>query len=122
MSIKKFIVFRGEVVELSQGIDGLFRSKEGTIFALREAGASVDEVDRCGIGLLSLPADSILTDACRAHDYMYSSTAYQAFHTREEADNELARLAHLLGSHTGPVLKLISRILGGWFWENDATR
>lgn len=122
MSIKKYIVFRGETVELSQGVDGLFRCSAGTVWALRDEGASLDEIDRCGIGILSLPADHILTRACRPHDYMYSSTAYQVYHYRHEADDEVARLAHLVGSHSGPALKYISKILGGWFWENDATR
>lgn len=122
MSIKRSIIFRGEVIELSQGVDGLLRSKEGTVFAFREESKSVDEIDRCGIGILSLPADHILTDACRPHDYMYSSPAYQTFHTRAEADAELERLAHLIGSSSGPALKYISKTVGGYFWENDATR
>jgi hypothetical protein len=119
-----FIVFRDEVTELTQGTDRLWRSKEGTIFAFRERLGSVDDVDRCGIGIFSLSKRDPLTDACRPHDYMYSSTAYQAFHTRAEADAELWRLAELVDGSSWKVwlLGAIPPIFGGAFWENSKTR
>jgi hypothetical protein len=120
-----FIVFNDEVIQLTQGTDRLWRSKEGTIFAFRERLGSVDDVDRCGIGIFSLPQSDPLTDACRPHDFSYSSPGYQAFHTRAEADAELWRHAKLIdGSSSWKVwlLRTIPPILGGAFWENSSTR
>lgn len=123
MSVKKYIIFRKEVIELSQGVDGLFRDHYGTIYALRDESASLDEIDRCGVGILSLPAGHILTRGCRPHDFMFSSRAYQVYHFRSEADDELQRYCTELGYPVaGAIMSEISRGVGGWFWENEETR
>lgn len=132
MSEEKFIVYSGNTVRLVKGADGLWRADNGTIFALTDNSASVDSVDRCGISIFSLPADLSITDACKAHDYAYSSPAYQLFHTRAEADEMLRRNIELLGegkwySILATPFYYLARIFGGFggklkLWENKKTR
>lgn len=121
-----FIIAGREVIHLSLGNDGFYRDQHGTIFALRDDSDTVDLVDRCGVGVFSLPGNHPLNDACRSHDYMYSSPAYQAFHSRAEADAELGRLVGLieLGSYRpwAPIFEFFSRLFGGKLWENKKTR
>ena len=111
-------LYINKTLKLTQGDDGFYRDESGVIYALPNTVSSLDEVTRCGVGILSLPENHKLTAACRAHDYAYSSPVYQAFHTRREADKMLERHAALLGySATGKVFRVISRIFGSFFWE-----
>lgn len=123
--LKKYIVFKGVTVEL-KFINGLWRAPDGCIFALADDKAVVDTIDRCGIGIFSLPAKHPLTAACKVHDYMYSSPAYQLFNSRRTADEYLRRLinevgeGHWYGWLADPFY-WISRTLGARFWENKLT-
>lgn len=127
----KYLVIAGTVHTLYRSpVDFLWRDSYGTVWALRDESASVDSADRCGIGWLALPLSHQLTASCATHDYLYESPAYQLFHTREEADAHLRRLAKLLAKQLKrpwykPVAQLfytISQWLGGRYWENKTTR
>jgi hypothetical protein len=87
-----FIVFRGEIIHLARGNDGFYRDRAGTMYALRDDSDTLDIVDRCGIGVLSLPLDHPLTAACVPHDYMTSSPVFMAFYTYKEANEWLESL------------------------------
>lgn len=116
------IIFRGQVINLAVGEDNLWRDSEGTVYGFTDDNLSVDKVTRCGIGPLSLPKESELNKLCAGHDYMYSSPAYQAFNTREAADNELERqFAQANYPLVGKVFRLFSRLLGAAYWENKHT-
>lgn len=118
----RFLVAGTQVVQIFKMPDGYWRDVWGTIFALRDDASSVDSVDRCGVGAFSLPSD-VPVD-CAPHDYAYSSPAYQAFHTRKEADEylrSLVRQAPGVWSLLSAPFYFISRIFGGKFWENEAT-
>ncbi len=121
-----FIATSKEVIALSLGEDGLYRDSNGTIYALRDDSDTVDLVDRCGVGVFSLPEGHPLNDACAVHDKMYSIPAYQAFHSRAEADAELARLVSIIdgGKYRvfAPVFQFISWLAGSRLWENRRTR
>lgn len=120
-----YLVAGGQVITLYLCPDGLFRDKHSTVYALRDT-TTVDAVERCGIGGVSLDPDHPLTSACKPHDFMYSSKAYQLFNTRESADRELERLISLVDQGKYSIwakpFKWISRIFGGMFWENKNTR
>lgn len=107
--------------------DGLWRDLDGVIFALRREGGAIDPIDQCGIAPFAIPVWAVpdsINAACRVHDFMYESPAYQAFHTRSEADEYLAYLA---GQSSGfwSVLKhpfkWLSRQFGKRAWENQST-
>ena len=85
-----YLVFRGEIIHIARGNDGLFRDKDGTIYALRDDSDTLDIIDRCGVGILSLSTKHPLTAACRPHEFMTSSPAFQAFYTYAEANEWLA--------------------------------
>lgn len=127
-SPSKFIVFRGRRIRLYPDVDspGIYRSWEGTVFALREDNTSVDLIDRCGVGIFSLDPKHPLTDACKPHEFMYSSPAFQLFNTREEADKRLAELVDILqkkkGSFVGKVFRTLAQWFGASLWENKKTR
>ena len=112
------------VIELQMGTDGLYRDDSGTVWAIADYD-SVDKVNRCGVGILSLPTTNPLTPACKVHDYMYSSKAYQVFHTRREADRYLEMLVRQEKSLWRKAAGLMRR-LAGWFgealWENERTK
>lgn len=119
----KYFAFKQTLVELRHLEDGLWHSSDGTTFALTDDAAIKDPFDRCGVGVFSFPSDHPLTDACRAHDYMYSSPAFQLFHNRAAADAWLLFLAEQVDKKT-PLPRLfywISRIFGGKFWDNSVT-
>ncbi len=122
----KYVVANGVIHPLFLRIDGLYADSSGTIWALSESKTSADVIDRCGVGDLSLSPNHPLTAARKVHDFMYSSPAYQVFHTRKEADEELERLANLVDfgrySFWAKPLKWLSRLFGGKFWENNKTR
>lgn len=119
-----FITFKGEVIKISKGSDGLFRDGKGTVYAIADSKYSVDAKARCGVGIFSLPIGHPLNDSCKPHDYMYSSEAFQIFNTRLEADNYLRRLIKQSSGfwYLARPFYLLSRIFGGFFWENKDTR
>jgi len=123
----KFIAFKTGMIKITLSDDMLWRSEDGTIWALADDTASVDSTVRCGVGLLSLPEDSPLTPGCKVHDYLYSSPAYQLFHTRAEADRYLRRQIKLISGNRwyrvfAEPFKWLSEKFGGRYWENDKTR
>lgn len=119
----KFIVSKGRVITLTQLEDGLWVDPQGTVWAYQESTASVDDVDRCGIGIFSFDHSNPLNIYCKIHDYAYSSPAYQAFHTRKEADKQLENMVRSAGYPiTSKIFYWITRLLGGFFWERDETR
>lgn len=121
----KYLVFRGSIVPIFKSeVDFLWRDQIGTIFALRDNSATLDHIDRCGIGIWSLPTDHELTAYCTPHDYIYDSPAYQVFHTRREADAFLAFLIAQNKKYWYLVKPFywLSRLLGGPAWEHKPTR
>ncbi len=119
----RYIVAGKKVVKLTRRINLLWYDDNGTEFALSD-GISVDNVIRLGVGFFSLSEKNPLTNAARAHDFMYTSPAYQEYHTRKEADAVLYTHLRSLGANklTAGTLWMLSRIFGGFFWENDKTR
>lgn len=121
---KKF----GEFIEMHdrlivRGKDGFFRDKDGVIYALAEEDNSIDKKTRLGVGVFSLPECDSLNDAAKAHDFAYSSSVFQEYHTRKEADNILKNQLFLLAGNN-PIKKAkayiiykISRLFGSFFWE-----
>lgn len=125
-SQNKYLIWKGKIVILKKGEDGLYRDPDGCIIAV-ENEYSKDPIVRCGVGRLSLPTSHPLTAACKPHDFMYNSAAYQAFHTREEADKEFKRLLSLVSegkwySEISQSFYWIASIFGGRYWENEKTR
>lgn len=124
---KHFIVFRGEVIELSKGPDGLWRDIDGSVYAYAEQGSSTDKEIRCGVGIFSLSKEHPLTPACAIHDYQFSCPAYQAFHTFDEANRQLRRNIKYIGKGKwygvlAQPFKTIVDIFGSQFWDNKKTR
>lgn len=121
----RYIGRGGNSTELTKGLDGLWRDSLGTVYGLVDDSSSVDSRSVCGVGWFSLADGNPLNDACAPHDYAYSSPAYQAFHTRQEADFYLeALLKQIHGeehSVTPELFEFISRELGHEFWENKLT-
>lgn len=122
------LTYRGHGFTVKKHRDGLWRFDDGTIADIEEDAKSVDKKVRCGIGYFSLDEDHDLTDACRPHDHAYSSPAYQALHTRKEADDYLKRLVKLVyrsnktkGSGIGSIFRWLSRTFGESLWENEST-
>lgn len=119
----RYIPANGKIWNVYLCSDGLWRDAYGCVWAFTDAGSIVDSIDRCGIGILSLPEGHPANDGCKAHEFMYSSPAYQAFHTREEADNKLEKDQRIIGYPIfGWFAKIISRLRGGKYWENKKTR
>ncbi len=109
--------------KITKFTDGLWRDALGCVYALADKENSVDDVSRCGVGIFSLPANHPANDGCRAHDYKYSSTAYQLYHSRKEADLALEQDLRLLGYSTlGIIFKRLSRYFGAKYWERKETR
>lgn len=123
----KYISFKNTLIELRYLDDGFWHSCDGTIFALADDSATLDPINRCGIGILSFNTDFPLTIDCRVHDYMYSSPAFQLFHTRSEADTWLQNLVIQTGEgHWYKILakpfRFLANLFGGRAWENEKTR
>lgn len=115
------------VIELTySSADSLFRDSSGTVFALRQDGTLTDPDPRCGVAPFVLPSGSPLDDACRVHDYMYESPAYQLFYSRKKADEAFFRLEKEVTSGTvwsaltKPFYFLV-RLFGKSKWENKNT-
>lgn len=117
-----YIIISAKVEKLEKDERGFYIDSLGTIWALAEAVNSVDPVNRCGIGVFSLPTTERfkdLNEICSVHDYMTSSIVFMTFHTRKEADDYLKNIKH-------PLLKElfynISRVFSRYFWEVSKTR
>lgn len=119
----RYVPYRKGVIVLHRNKQGFWQDEYGTIWALQNGEASVDVIDRCGIGILSLPADHPLTRVCRPHDFMYSSPVFQYFYTRREADKWLYRHTKLFGFPTvAEIFYNVSKWFGGKYWENWGTK
>lgn len=123
----RFVVAGKRVYRLCRDENNLWRDKHGVIWALRDTHASIDEFSGCGVSPFALPDWHIfrkLNEICARHDYMYSSPAFQYFHTRKDADEYLEMLTNEAEylSWLGKPFKYLSRIFGGQFWENKKTR
>ena len=97
------------------------------MYALADDSRTLDPKVRCGVAPFALPESDEWTDACRPHDYAYSSPAYQTFNERSEADDKLELDLKLLSK--GPIRRFLSplaaglaRVFGWLFWENPGTR
>lgn len=110
---------------IMKGEDGLWRDQTGCVYALPDAASSLDKEVRAGIGPFSMPEGSPVNDVAKAHDTAYSTPAYQAFHTRKEADlklyNDIAAMP-TWHKHLALPFYAIVRSLGWLFWENPKTR
>lgn len=124
---------KGEFIEIGGtmvvcGEDGLLRDKDGTIFGVAVVDGSLDDEVRLGVWPFALSKDDPLTDAARAHDFAFSSPAYQRSHGRSEADAMLESQLELLAGES-PVQRVkawglarLARIFGAAFWEDRRTR
>ena len=119
----RYLTYKDFLIPIYRSIEGVWKDSWGTVYALRDKTASIDPVDRCGVGFFSLPEDHPLTKICARHDYFYESPVFQAFHTRAEADEALWIYSKILGFPTaGRVMRFIARVFGGIFWDNRSTR
>lgn len=119
----KYIIHKGQVVRLSMQPSGLWKDQYGTIVDVINIKDVVDPVDRCGVGFFSLSKDNSLNATCSVHDHQYSSTTYQAFNSRKDADKALAISIMNKGYPIlGNVFYVLSRVFGRFFWENSKTR
>lgn len=122
----KYINFKGEAVTLwLNPNDNLWRSSDGTVWAFRDDKFSVDPESRCGVGRFSLPKGNTLNELCAVHDTEYSNPAYQAFHSRLEADRSLYNLIEIKGgkwSWLATPFFYLCRLFGGQYWEDSKTR
>ena len=123
----RYYKFKGEVITIWKGKDGLWRDKWDCVYAVGEAENSFDPTNRCGISLLSLPPWHIfspLNDACRAHDNAYSNPTIQIFKTRQECDSKLREdVTKATGLPVvGWLVYRVVRLFGGVFWERKETK
>lgn len=129
----RYLAFKNhEVIPIirDDSVDNLWRTEDGTVIALANTVNSIDKVDRCGIRFLSLSENHPFTDACRVHDYMFTSDAFQMFHYRHEADAWLqAQFDTVAEEKKSGWLKFqaaiggfLSKNLSWLFWENDKTK
>lgn len=115
-------------VTLTYRADGRWVDNGGTVWAISENSLSADKEVRCGIGFASLPQGDRFTDGCRAHDFAFSNSNFQSYHTRSEADRML--LNHLLLiSGNNRVRRLaahamyrLTRAVSWLFWDDPKTR
>lgn len=109
--------------KLPKNEDGQLVLEDGTVLAINILSPTDDAVTRCGVGMISLPVSSELTDACRTHDNAYSNPAYQKTHTRKEADDKLYFDLLVLGAPR-PVAWAMwrcARLFGKRWWNNPKT-
>ena len=123
---KMWVSFRQERIKITLGPDNLWRDEQGTIYGFIKDSYQKDKVTRLGIAPLVLPKKVRINDAAQAHDYAYSSPAYQEFNTRKEADKILEAQVEQLGHGTiwqalAKPIYWITRLLGGKYWENKKT-
>jgi len=121
----RYLVANGITIQLIKNLDGFWEDSEGTLYAYYETANTKDPVDRCGVAPLALPTWPIfvkMNDACRPHDFAYSSPVYQAFHYRHDADEYLRTLQSKSGYPIfGWIARTISRLIGRDYWENSKT-
>ena len=120
------IEFHGEKITLTKDADGIWRDSTWCAYALVDEDATLDKKTRAGVGIFSMPEGSPINDdpAIAAHDYKYSSPAFQAFNTRKEADDALYQgISQMKTWHRHLALPFwaICRVFGGLFWENKKT-
>lgn len=123
--MKRYIATRRfGVIELTPNDNGILQDELGTLYATVLDSDSLDLVDRCGIWPFVIPQaltpDEVLS-SCVAHDFMYSSAAYQLYHTREQADQALENMMSRKFSMVGKIFKKLARWFGGRAWENRDT-
>lgn len=94
IDMTKFIIANGEVHAIHHySHDDLWRMEDGTVMAFANDEYYAHPEDNvCGVGIFKLNKDHWLNKACKPHDYMYSSPAFQYYHTRAEADYMLKQL------------------------------
>jgi len=93
---KYIITKRFGILEISEGVDQIYRDKLGTVYAIEDQGPGLDPVARCGIWPFVMPTKiAALEEPCSVHDYMHQSTAYQTYHTMREANLEMLRLHYI---------------------------
>jgi hypothetical protein len=105
---KRYIITkRWGIVELTNVGNGLYEDKDGTVFAIEDQESTLDPKARCGIAPFVLPVYiRTLEDGCKVHDYMHQSSAYQLYHTMEEANLEMLRLHYITTKgHWSGILK-----------------
>jgi hypothetical protein len=123
---KKYIAIpeNGRIYELVKGSDDLWRDISGCVWALHD-GVTADPVERCGVAPFALPDWPIfvkINDACKPHDYAFTSPAYQAFHTFGDANVYLQGLQTAQGCPVlGEAFEEISDEFGAKYWENKKT-
>lgn len=118
---RQYIVKGNKVITLYKSSDGLWSDKDGCVYAIRDLKA-VDNIDRAGIGIFSLPSAHELSKLAVPHDYAYTSLAYQVYNTRKQADEMLRRNLKAFGwPVTAQIFYHLSRIFGRFFWENSKT-
>lgn len=107
--------------------DGLWEDAKGTIYALTDPKLSVDTNNQAGVGIFVLPKGHFLSQAAPMHDYMFSSPAFQRYHSLAEANLWFLRNAAILGNgKRGARLWLgVARFALGrfsrYFWDNPDT-
>jgi hypothetical protein len=120
-----YLTANGKVVELTLNASGFWADSEGAVYGLYDPASANDPVSRCGVSPIALPTTpyfAVLNEDCAAHDYAYSSPVYEAYHTRQEADDYLESLLSQSGYPIiGWLFRNIARLFGGKFWENTST-
>lgn len=121
-----FRAVHGKTIRLQS--DGRWLDEDGNEYGISEPNLSIDATVRLGVGAASLDPNHPLSPAATAHDFAYSSPAYQRSNPRSRADGLLdQQMRELSGNKfqrhiVRPVLSALARIFGGIFWENDRTR
>lgn len=121
----KFIITkRFGVTKLVRNPDGFYQDPEGTLYAYKD-GATADPVDRFGIWPFALPLWPMfqaINDSAKPHDFEYTSLVYQAFHTEEDANQELDHRLELVGHPAlGAISLWATDNYGFHWWENPKT-
>lgn len=122
----RYLKFKGEIIPLYWiQPKNWYEDKDGTPYAYADAGG--DPVIRCGVGMLSFPVGSPLTEACAPHDFKYSSTVFQFYHSRAEADADLLRDLEKVSAGTAyrvfaKPFYYLARWFGGQYWENNKNK
>lgn len=125
----RYVPFNKETITVRRGEDGLWRDDSGCIWAFEEDATMTDKTARIGVWPFVFPRGTVLDGPAKVHDYMYSCPAWQAFHTRLEADTYLREQELLVTEQAGSWLRVfatpfyyLSRWFGGKYWDNPKTR
>lgn len=117
--------FNRYVEKLTKGLHDFYHDSNGTVWALRFDNTLVDTDPRCGDGLFSLPKSSRLNDACRSHDYRFSSNVYRFYYTFEDANAALERDLKSIGASNfiAKTFRLITdSFIGRYVWNRGKNR